>query len=403
VQVEKQTRLASDAFATGKVAVEIVKILFECKDWEGLNSNIVLISKRRQQLKQVLVDMVQEAMKYIDQAPDYDKKIELIHTLRAVTEGKIHVELERARLTRQLAKIREGENKVAEAADLMAEVQVETYGSMDKEEKVEYILVQVRLCLEKGDFVRGAIVSKKLTAKTFKDNVLQELKIRYYELLNRICNDKDEYLEMANNYYAILHTPIVQEKTELWTAALKSIAVHLVLAPHDNHHQDFLVRLLEEKKLDQLKAYKMLLTLFKTLELIQWSSFQELYKTELLAHGAFGGDKKEARWNDLHKRVIQHNIRVIATYYQNIRINRLAQLLELSEDEAEKHVCDLVVAGSLWCRIDRLKGIATFQATKDPTDILNSWSSNISELLSKVEKTCHLIHKESMVHGTAAK
>ena len=31
MQLEKQTRLASDAFATGKVAVEIVKILFECK------------------------------------------------------------------------------------------------------------------------------------------------------------------------------------------------------------------------------------------------------------------------------------------------------------------------------------------------------------------------------------
>jgi len=60
--------------------------------------------------------------------------------------------------------------------------------------------------------------------------------------------------------------------------------------------QDFLVRLLEEKKLDQLKAYKMLLTLFKTLELIQWSSFQELYRTELLAHSAFGGDKQTARW-----------------------------------------------------------------------------------------------------------
>jgi len=272
--VEKQTRLAGDAFATGKVAVEIVKILFECKDWEGLSSNIVLISKRRQQLKQVLVDMVQEAMKYVDEAPDYDKKMELIHTLRAVTEGKIHVELERARLTRQLSKIRESEGKIAEAADLLSEVQVETYGSMDKEEKVEYILEQVRLCLDKGDFVRGAIVSKKLTAKTFKDDILQELKIRYYELLNRICDDKDEHLEMANNFYAIFHTPIVQEKTESWTAALKSMSVHLCLAPHDNHHQDFLVRLLEEKKLDQLKAYKVLLTLFKTMELIQWSSFQ---------------------------------------------------------------------------------------------------------------------------------
>lgn len=58
--------------------------------------------------------------------------------------------------------------------------------------------------------------------------------------------------------------------THTLTVSLKNIAVHLCLAPHDNHHQDFLVRLLEEKKLDQLKAYKVLLTLFKTMELIQW-------------------------------------------------------------------------------------------------------------------------------------
>ena len=50
-------------------------------------------------------------------------------TLRAVTDGKIHVELERARLTRQLAKIRESEGKVAEAADLMSEVQVPLFFS----------------------------------------------------------------------------------------------------------------------------------------------------------------------------------------------------------------------------------------------------------------------------------
>jgi hypothetical protein len=42
-----------------RVAVEIVKICYETGDWEGLNANIVLLSKRRQQLKQVLVDIVQ--------------------------------------------------------------------------------------------------------------------------------------------------------------------------------------------------------------------------------------------------------------------------------------------------------------------------------------------------------
>ncbi len=51
-------------------------------------------------------------------------------------------------------------------------MQVETYGSMDKQEKVEYILEQVRLCLEKGDFVRGAIVSKKLTGISYAYYIL---------------------------------------------------------------------------------------------------------------------------------------------------------------------------------------------------------------------------------------
>jgi len=36
-----------------RVAVEIVKIFHESKDWEGVNSHLVLLSKRRQQLKQV--------------------------------------------------------------------------------------------------------------------------------------------------------------------------------------------------------------------------------------------------------------------------------------------------------------------------------------------------------------
>jgi len=399
--VEKTTRLAQDAFATGKVAVCIVQILKELGDWEGLNSHMVLLSKRRQQLKQVLVDMVQEAMKYLDLTPSHDAKMELINTLRAVTEGKIHVELERARLTRTLAEIREKEGKVAEAAELMHEVQVETYGSMDKEEKVDYILEQVRLCLDKGDFVRGTIVSKKITAKTFEKDALQPLKLRYYKLMNRIHGAEDKYLELARSFHCMYQTPMLQEDPAQWMAMLKSCVVYLVLAPHDNHQRDFLVRLCEDKKVEELKPMKVLLNYFKTLEIIRWSALKELYRGELSQHEAFQGDKEQQRWEDMRKRVIQHNIRVISTYYTDIRMDRLAQLLELSGEECEKHVCDMVVAKGLWCRIDRLEGIATFVPAKDPNDTLNTWSNDISELLGKVEKMCHLIHKENMVCGNA--
>jgi len=403
LSVEKQTRLAGDAIATGRVAVEIVKICFEIGDWEGLNANIVVISKRRQQLKQVLVEIVQEAMKYLDKAPDHDKKMELIKTLRAVTDGKIHTELERARLTRILAQIREKEGNIIEAAELMQEVQVETYGSMGKEEKVDYILEQVRLCLDKGDYVRGNIVSKKITPKTFENDQLQELKVRYYKAMIRIHTEKDEYLNIANAYYSIFQTPIIQDDASQWMPLLQNVVLFLILSPYDNHQSDFLVRLIEEKKLELMKPYKVLLTYFKTMELMRWSSLQELYKAELEKHEVFSGEKSAKRWENLHDRVIQHNIRVISKYYGRIRMARLSKLLELSEDEAERHLCDMVVGGSLWARVDRLEGIASFAPRQDPNDVLNTWSGNISQLLGKVEKMCHLIHKENMVAGAAKK
>ncbi|KAK4383949.1 26S proteasome non-ATPase regulatory subunitA [Sesamum angolense] len=75
-------------------------------------------------VKQAVQAMVQQAMQYIDQTPDLDTKIELIKTLNSVSAGKIYVEIERARLIKKLAKIKEEQGLIAEAADLMQEVAV---------------------------------------------------------------------------------------------------------------------------------------------------------------------------------------------------------------------------------------------------------------------------------------
>jgi len=48
-------------------------------------------------------------------------------------------------------------------------LQVETFGSMEKKEKVEFILEQMRLCLAKKDFIRTSIISKKINTRFFDD------------------------------------------------------------------------------------------------------------------------------------------------------------------------------------------------------------------------------------------
>jgi 26S proteasome regulatory subunit N5 len=50
---EKQMRLAENVAGTRKAATEILKLCFEAKDWKLLNEQILNLSKKRGQLKQV--------------------------------------------------------------------------------------------------------------------------------------------------------------------------------------------------------------------------------------------------------------------------------------------------------------------------------------------------------------
>ena len=53
LNVEKQMRLAGDVAATKKAVTDILELCFEARAWKTLNDQIVLLSKRRGQLKQV--------------------------------------------------------------------------------------------------------------------------------------------------------------------------------------------------------------------------------------------------------------------------------------------------------------------------------------------------------------
>lgn len=55
LNVEKQMRLAGDVVGTRKAAMDIVELCYQAKAWKTLNDQIILLSKRRGQLKQVCV------------------------------------------------------------------------------------------------------------------------------------------------------------------------------------------------------------------------------------------------------------------------------------------------------------------------------------------------------------
>lgn len=108
-------------------------------------------------------------------------------------------------------------------------------------------------------------------------------------------------------------------------------------------------------------------------------------------------DKAYQRWTDLRKRVIEHNVRVVARYYTRIEMGRLTELLDLNEDETEKYISDLVTSGTIYAKIDRLARIVNFAKPRDADDVLNEWSGNMKSLLGLLERIDHLITKEEMM------
>ena len=154
---EKKARLAMIHVVTKDVALEMLKLCHEAKDWTSYNSTLVHISKRRQQHSSVIKACVEVAVSLVDKTPDRQTKLTFVKTLRDVTEGKIFLEVQRARLTRRLASMKEEDSELDEASSIMQEVQVETFGTMENAEKVEFILEQIRLCLTQKDWVRRVL------------------------------------------------------------------------------------------------------------------------------------------------------------------------------------------------------------------------------------------------------
>jgi 26S proteasome regulatory subunit N5 len=204
-----------------------------------------VLSKKHSQLKQAITKMVQTVMGFLDETPNLETKLSVIETLRTVTEGKIFVEVERARVTKILSDIKKQQFDLKAATDILCELQVETFGSMERREKTEFILAQVALCIESGDWTQAGILSRKISTKYLsrkpkktpeqlekerkerekkkergeevteeKEDDVTDLKLRYYEQQIILAQHDDKYLEVCKHYRQVLDTEVVEEDPE---------------------------------------------------------------------------------------------------------------------------------------------------------------------------------------------
>ena len=402
---EKKTRQANDVFSSKRVLVAIANLLASQPDWTRLDEEVQTLVKKHGQSKQAITALIQEVIKLLPKAPSQDAEIATIEAIRLISEGRIYLELERAQATWILAKIEVDKfGNYAKAADLMGELQVETYGTMSMTEKIDYILEQMTLYIKKGDFTHASIVSRKIVPRYFAkektDEKVSSQKIRYYTLKTDIALNTEEYLNVCVNMRHIYDTDSVQQDDAKKHELLENMIMFAVLAPYDNEQSDMLHRLSIEPDLSLLPIYEELAEMFTTSELIRWTKIFEVYGKDLKDHWVFTDEKfGKKRLADLRQRVTEHNIRVVAKFYTRISIQGLEELLDLNVTETEDVVTKLVINGTVWARIDRPQRIISFARPKDVDDVLNEWGYNTSKLLEHVETLGHLIAKEGMMQS----
>ena len=140
---------------------------------------------------------------------------------------------------------------------------------------------------------------------------------------------------------------------------------------------------------------------------MRWPMVESQFGTHLCTTDVFaskaneaGSDKDEkasSRYEALRHRVIEHNVRVIAKYYTCITFPRLTELLDLSEDETEKYISDLVTKKTVYARIDRPARVVSFEVKRGPDEVLDEWGGSMKGLLGLLERVGHLIQREEMM------
>ena len=150
--------------------------------------------------------------------------------------------MERARVTKILSDIKKEQGDIKSATEILCELQVETFGSMSRREKTEFILAQVALCIESGDWTQAGILGRKISTRYLarkpkktpeqlekeekerekkkargeevseeKEDDTTDLKLRYYEQQIMLAKHEDKYLEVCKNYRQVLDTEAVEE------------------------------------------------------------------------------------------------------------------------------------------------------------------------------------------------
>ncbi|KAG5505717.1 hypothetical protein JKF63_05052 [Porcisia hertigi] len=417
--LEKVARLGGDAASTKLLAVEVLRIYRTQNELDLMLETLDMLMKKRGQTKQVQSAMIAEcAIVLTVGSLAREKQEEVLERLAYVTESKIHVELEHARFTIELAILHEAAGRKRSACDMLGTLHIETITNMPRLEKLEALNQQIRLCLELEDYDHIPLVSRKINHRGLGRDEAQQQKLKYFELMRAYYAHKGSFFNVGRCWYETYNT---LKNTDDKLSTLSNMVVHYLISenatakeiedmaectafsPATKLHDraGALSEISERLKLDleDLPQLYALLQRFNSIELIQERVSSEV---EVLCQTHPELAPFPARRELLRNRCSEHDIMVIARFYTRIPLKRLAELVHLSPEHTELFIMTMVTNKTLYAKMDRVDGLVVFEARKNTTEVISSWNDSVERSVALLDKASHLITKERMLHNLAS-
>ena len=198
---EKVTRLENEYEKNRNICKQILSIISKRNDFPNFLRLFEYLTQRRNQSRESIISMVKNTLNdVLPHLKDNKDSSDLLKTIIKVTEGKIFVEYEYSQAIRRMTEIHLMNNQIDEAAKLIQDVQIEAFGSLENKYKVDYILFQMQVLLEKGDYIRSLMISNKIKRNHLDDEGFELLKIRFFQLMIQYFFHEKKYIEVSKCY-----------------------------------------------------------------------------------------------------------------------------------------------------------------------------------------------------------
>ena len=225
--------------------------------------------------------MVQLCMNsFKDKLDSREERFTMLNTLRSATEGKIFLEREYSQTTKELVEMYEADGKIDDAARIIQEIAIETYGSLENKEKVDFILYQMKLVLARQDYIRTQILSRKISKRAISEKGLESQKIAYYGFMVRYYIHEKETLEACKAYQTIYDTINKLEDDEqkskldpdqsIRKSSFQNFVLYLLISPYTTEKVDLLnlIESMYPRELEQEELLAKYVRKFLTFELM---------------------------------------------------------------------------------------------------------------------------------------